>query len=78
MEPELTEKEKFGEELFKRNHNCSFIKALNKSRINSELKDYITKNLFDIKQESEGIGTHLKIECDACYEKFDITDYEGW
>ena len=78
MEHELTEKEKFGEELFKRNHNCKFIKALNKSKISSELKDYITKNLFEIEQEGDGIGIHYKIECDACYEKFNITDYEDW
>lgn len=76
---ELDEKEKFAEEVFKRNHKCNFLRALKKSRVSDELRDYILENIFDIIQEpGGGLGIHSIIECNSCYEKFDITNYEHW
>ena len=75
---DLNEKENFAIEVFERNHKCNFLKALERSEINDELQVCILKKLFNIVQEESGIGIKSTIECGACYEKFDITDYEHW
>lgn len=75
----LNNKEQFGKELFYRNHNCNFIKALNDSQLSDEIKENIKKQVFEINQENGGgIGIITRITCLACNFTEDITDYDCW
>lgn len=71
-------KEKFGIEIFKRNHKCDLIKAIEASKLCPDLKDELKNKLFGIEEEGTGVGIKTTIICLACEEEYDITNYEVW
>lgn len=77
--PHPLDTEKIGINLFKRNHKCGFIKAIEETKLDDTMKNKLKEGMFKVKAKpAGGVGTVHIIECLACSEEFDVTDYEVW
>lgn len=74
----LNELERFGLELFKRNHDCPVFDGINEGNLDDELENRLFDELIVIKVIPTGIGSKKIVTCMACGEAHDITDYSVW
>ena len=68
----------FAVEVFKRNHSCDLINAIESSCISEEHKRLFLKKIFKATDYNSGIGKKCIIRCTACRETCDSTDYDRW
>ncbi len=76
MKYKLSEKEQFGVELFKDNHKCDTIQAIEKSKLGQSEKKGIIDSFFEVESKGTGILIVTVVTCYACEEEFNVTDYD--